>query len=267
MVDYSRYQYILVEKKDGICKLTMNRPEALNAVGPELHPELESIFADVARDSEVRVVVLTGAGKAFSAGGDIKLMERGLDAPVADKTVGLFGEARRLIHNIIDVPQPIIAMVNGHAMGLGATLALFCDLVYVAEGARIGDPHVGVGLVAGDGGAVIWPLLIGIAKAKEYLLTGAPLGAKEAEQIGLINKAVPLEELEPTVMAMAQRLAAGAPKAVQWTKMSINRHLRQAVTLVLDTSLALEGLSLGTQDHAAAVRAFLQKQMRQFEGR
>ena len=121
--------------------------------------------------------------------------------------------------------------------------------------------------MAGDGGAVIWPLLIGIAKAKEYLLTGAPLGAKEAEQIGLINKAVPLEELESTVMAMAQRLAAGAPKAVQWTKMSINRHLRQAVTLVLDTSLALEGLSLGTQDHAAAVRAFLQKQMPQFEGR
>jgi enoyl-CoA hydratase len=267
MVDYSHYRYILVEKKDGICKLTMNRPEALNAVGPELHPELERIFADVARDSEVRVVVLTGAGKAFSAGGDIKLMERGLDAPVADKTVGLFGEARRLIHNIIDVPQPIIAMVNGHAMGLGATLALFCDLVYVAEGARIGDPHVGVGLVAGDGGAVIWPLLIGIAKAKEYLLTGAPLGAKEAEQIGLINKAVPLEELESTAMAMAQRLAAGAPKAIQWTKLSINRHLRQAVTLVLDTSLAVEGLSLGTQDHAAAVRAFLQKQMPQFEGR
>jgi enoyl-CoA hydratase len=267
MVDYSRYKYLLVEKKDGICKLTMNRPEALNAVGPELHPELENIFADVARDEEVRVVVLTGAGRAFSAGGDIKLMQRGLDAPIADKTVGLFGEARRLIHNIVDVPQPIIAMVNGHAMGLGATLALHCDLVYAAEGARIGDPHVAVGLVAGDGGAVVWPLLVGIAKAKEYLLTGDQIEAKEAERIGLINKAVPPEELEPTVMAMAQRLAAGAPKAIQWTKLSINRHLKQAVNLVLDASLAVEGLSLGTQDHGAAVNAFLEGKMPEFKGK
>ncbi len=154
-MDYSRYELIKVKKEGKIAILTLNRPDALNAINPQLHNELENIFGDVAWDADVNAIVLTGAGKAFCSGGDIKSMDTGqFDDPI--KTRGLFGYAKRLITNMIEVEQPIIAAVNGHAIGLGATIALFCDIIIASEKAKFGDPHVKVGLVAGDGGAVIW---------------------------------------------------------------------------------------------------------------
>jgi enoyl-CoA hydratase len=264
LIDYSRYKYIKVDKADGICTITLNRPEALNSFGPVLHPELEDVFEDVARDEEAKVVVLTGEGKAFSAGGDIKEMQRRIVDPTAPR-VDIQG-ARRLIYNLLGVQQPIIAAVNGHAVGLGATVALFCDIVIAADSARIGDPHVSVGLVAGDGGAVIWPLLIGINKAKELLMTGDLLTAAEAERIGLINHVVPADQVMPKSMELAKRLAGGASQAIRWTKLSVNKVLRERVNLVLETSLGVEFLSMTMDDHAEAVNAFVEKRAPNFKG-
>ena len=264
MVDYSRYQNLTVEKKDKVAVVTLNRPDALNAVVPELHTELEDVFAEITRDDEVNAVVLTGAGKAFSAGGDVKGMNARLTAPFSARI--RFNPARRLIHNLLEVEQPIIAAVNGDAIGLGATLALFCDIIIASDKARFGDPHVRVGIVAGDGGAVIWPLLCGIAKAKEYLMTGDLMSANEAERIGLINHVVPPEELMPKAVELAQRLANGPTRAIRWTKLSCNKRLRDEVNLVLDASLAVEFLTFFSDDHAEATRAFIEKRSPQFKG-
>ena len=260
MVDYSRYRFLKVEKENRVATLTLNRPEARNAIMEEMHFELEDVFIDLARDDEVNAVVVTGAGRVFCAGGDVKQMKMDAFAPVV-----LVG-ARRLIHNILDVEKPIIAALNGDAVGLGATIALFCDIIFAAENARIGDPHVSVGLVAGDGGAVIWPLLVGLAKAKEMLLTGDLVSATEAERIGLVNRVVPVEELHSTAMALATRLASGPTWAIRWTKTALNKRLKDEVNLVLDLSLSAERLTMATQDHREAVQAFREKRAPQFKG-
>jgi enoyl-CoA hydratase len=174
--------------------------------------------------------------------------------------------AKRLIHNMLEIEQPIIAAVNGDAVGLGATLALFCDVIIASEKARIGDPHVKVGLVAGDGGAVIWPLLCGLARAKEYLMTGDLMSATEAERIGLINHVVPPEDVMPRALELAHRLANGPTRAIRWTKLSCNKRLRDEVNLVLEASLAVETISMFTEDHKEAARAFVEKRAPKFKG-
>ena len=262
MADYSRYRYVKVVKEDKIATVTLNRPEARNAIVDEMHLELEDLFGQLAGERDVNVVILTGAGRVFCAGGDIRQMKMDPFNPI------FVSGARRLIHNILEVEQPIIAELNGDAIGLGATIALFCDITYAASNARIGDPHVAVGgLVAGDGGAIIWPLLIGLAKAKEMLLTGDLISAAEAERIGLINKVVPPEELHETVMALARRLASGPTWAVRWTKTAVNKRLRDEVNLILDFSLSAERLTVATQDHHEAVQAFREKRAPQFKGK
>src|SRR5882724_4115336 len=174
-------------------------------------------------DQETHVVVLTGTGRAFSAGGDIKWFQD-MTPPQLE---ALFTEARKIIVDLLEVQQPIIAAVNGPATGLGATLALFSDIIFAADNAHIGDPHVRVGIVAGDGGAVIWPWLVGAARAKEFLLTGDLLTAAEAERIGLINHVVPADQLMTTAMALAQRFAIGPTQAIRGTKASVNKILRE----------------------------------------
>ena len=262
-MDYSRYQCLKAERKDGILTVAFNRPESLNAINAELHTELSEIFADIARDGDTQVVVLTGNGRAFSAGGDLRWFQNMTPAQLD----ALFVEARKIIIDLLEVEQPVIAAVNGAATGLGATLALFSDVIIASEDARIGDPHVLVGVVAGDGGAIIWPWLVGAARAKEYLMTGDLLTAKEAERIGLINRVVPAEKLIPTAMELAGRLANGPTKAIRWTKVSVNKILRDTVNLVLDTSLALEKQCFATEDHKEAVKAFLEKRTPRFRGR
>ncbi len=168
-------------------------------------------------------------------------------------------EGRQIVYSLIDCEKPIIAKLNGHATGLGATIALLCDIIYAAEDAKIGDPHVSVGFVAGDGGAVIWPQLIGYARAKEFLLTGDLMTAAEAAQIGLINHAVGADELNACVDKLADRLAMGATMAIRWTKMSINIGLRQLAQTMMDASLAYEALSNTSEDHQEAVNAFRER--------
>lgn len=264
-MQYESYDAITAERRGRILTLTMNRPEQLNAIDQQLHEELSRIFYDVAGDAETDVVVFTGAGKAFSAGGDLEW----LDAMYGDlkafaRTVW---EGKRVINSLLDIEQPVIARLPGHAIGLGCTLALFCDIIYAADTAKIGDPHVSVGLVAGDGGAVIWPQLIGYPRAKEYLMTGDLLSAARAAEIGLINHAVPADQLDDVVYAMAERLAGGAINAIKWTKASINLGLKQVANAVLDTAFNFEAMSQMTQDHKIATQAFLNRETPKFTGR
>ena len=179
----------------------------------------------------------------------------------------LFTEARKIIIDMLEVEQPIIAAVNGPATGLGATLALFSDVIFAAEDARIGDPHVRVGVVAGDGGAVVWPWLIGTAKAKEFLMTGDLVKAAEAERIGLVNHVVPNTDLIAQATAFAKRLADGPRMAIRGTKASVNKILRDTVNLVLDTSLSIEKGCFLTEDHKEAIQAFVEKREPKFTGR
>ena len=270
MPDYSHLSSIRVSIENSVALVTLDRPDSLNAVDHQMHHELEEVFDILAEDADVNAVVVTGAGKAFSAGGDIQGMkDRASDPDTLREYVHswILQGPRKLVRNLLEVPQPIIAAVNGHAIGLGATLALFSDIVIASEDARIGDPHVSVGIVAGDGGAAIWPLLVGLSKAKEMLLTGDLITAKEAVGLGLVNHAVPRDQVLPDAMKLAQRLASGPTLAIRWTKMALNKRLRDEVNLVLEASLATEGLSFLTRDHAEAVDAFLEKRKPHFQGR
>jgi enoyl-CoA hydratase len=264
-LSYDNYNAITAQRRDRILTLTMNRSEQLNAINEELHEELSRIFYDVAGDEETDVVVLTGAGDAFCAGGDLDWIdEMHGDARAFARTVW---EGKRIVNSLLDIEQPVIARLPGHAIGLGCTLALFCDIIYAADTAKIGDPHVSVGLVAGDGGAVIWPQLIGYPRAKEYLMTGDLLTANRAAEIGLINHAVPADQLDDAVDAMAERLAGGATNAIRWTKAAVNLGLKQVANAVLDTAFNFEAMSQMTEDHKIATQAFLNKEKPKFTGR
>ncbi len=269
MVDYSDYRTIVVEKANKVATITLNRPDRLNAVGDGMHEELEDIFGRINYDEEVNAIILTGAGRAFCAGGDIRDMgNRPEPSSTAPSSSGTFSRGpRRMILTMLEVEAPIIAAVNGDAVGFGATLALFGDVIIAADTARIGDTHVRMGLVAGDGGAVIWPLLVGVHRAKEYLMLGDLIPAAEAERIGLVNHVVPAGELMPAARTLAERLANGSTWAIRWTKASINKAIRERMNLILDTSLAFEALSVGTEDHREAARAFMEKRKPQFGGR
>lgn len=262
------YEYcttLKVERREhGILVLTLDNPPS-NAFSDPMHDELRRALEDVNYDRETRVIVLTGAGeKAFSAGGDINQMRALLDQP--RQTIEAFVEARRLLNALLRLEKPLITRLNGHAIGLGATIALFSDLCYAVETARIADPHVAVGYAAGDGGALIWPQLIGFMRAREYLLTGDPILAKDAAELGLINKAVPMAELDAVAYGMAERLAKGASVAINLTKQAINLPLRRQFEGMIDSGVFFEAISAMSDDHREAVMAFVEKRPPQFTG-
>jgi enoyl-CoA hydratase len=264
-MNYDRYQQLAVSIAERIATVTLNRPDKLNAVSALLHTELSHIFRDLDEDPAIDIVILTGAGTAFSAGGDLDWMQEAIDHPETFERTAR--EGKQIIFALLDCEKPLIAKLNGHAVGLGATLALFCDVIFASEKARIGDPHVAVGLVAGDGGAVIWPQLIGYARAKEYLMTGDLIPATEAQRMGLINHVVKPEELDATVLAFARRLAGGAQKAIRWSKVSVNIGLKQLAHAIMDTSIAYEVLTNTSSDHAEAVSAFRDRRKPNFTGK
>jgi enoyl-CoA hydratase len=265
LMNFSDYKTITFERSERILTVTLNRPDKLNAVGEEMHEELSRLFTDCSNDPDSDVVILTGAGRAFCSGGDIEWMQKMIDDPAHfEKTAR---EGKQIVFSMLDCEKPIIAKLNGHATGLGATIALFCDVIFASEKARIGDPHVSVGFVAGDGGAVIWPQLIGYAKAKEYLMTGELLSAATAEKLGLINHVVAPEELDQAVASFATKLSKGAIKAIKWTKISVNIGLKQLAHSIMDACISYEALSNVTQDHQEAVNAFREKRQPVFSGR
>lgn len=265
-VDFSRYKTLKVTREGRILRIAFNRPDVLNAANAEMHEELSRIFTDAQDDADSDVIIVTGEGRVFSAGGDIGWMQSLIDDP-SQQEGPVQRQAKRIIYSILDCEKPIIARVQGDAVGMGATVALYCDIIIAADTARFGDPHVRVGYVAGDGGAVIWPQLIGFARAKEYLMLGKMISARDAAQIGLINHAVEEEELDKTVDDIATRLASGALSAIRGTKVSVNIALKQMVHAALDTSMALEVLSNLTEDHQEAVTAFREKRKPVFTGR
>lgn len=258
------YTTLLLARDGAILTITLNRPEVKNASNARMEQELCRVFTEVNEDPETRVVILTGAGDVLCGGGDFAYIREMMDTP--SKMFDALPAAKRLVFSMLDCGKPIIAKINGHAIGLGATLALFCDVTFAAEHAKIADPHVAIGFVAGDGGAVIWPQLIGYNRAKEYLFTGEALLAPEAARIGLINHAVPAAELDARVLAYARKVAAMPPRAVQWTKASINIGLKQLAHSIMDASIAYEALSNMTQDHREAMDALAARRKPEFTG-
>jgi enoyl-CoA hydratase len=261
---FDTYKCISFSREGRILTITLNLPETLNAVNAELHTELARVFIDAADDPDSDVVVLTGAGRAFCAGGDADWMQSAIDRPAGFERTAI--EAKRIIFSQLDLEKPLICRMNGHAMGLGASLALTCDVVIANDKAKIGDPHVSIGLVAGDGGAVLWPQMIGYLRAKEYLLTGDPIPAVEAARMGLVNRAVPAETLDEEVYSLARRIAGGARKAIRWTKVATNIGLKQLAHSIMDTGVAYEINSNISRDHAEAVAAFREKRKALFSG-
>ena len=215
MRDLPQFKTIVLSREGRLLRITFNRPDAMNAVNLDLHDELPEALWFAQGDPDSDLIVLTGAGRAFSAGGDLDHIQRNADNPVLfDHEARM---AKRIINTLLDIDKVVVCRLNGHAVGLGATIALMCDIVIGAEGAKIGDPHVGLGLVAGDGGAAIWAQRIGLTRAKEFLFTGDLLTAQRAAEIGLINHCVPLGELDATVDALCAKLLAGAMGAIRYT--------------------------------------------------
>ncbi|MEU3607642.1 enoyl-CoA hydratase-related protein [Streptomyces sp. NPDC035033] len=250
---YSGYEHLRFHHEGHVLTVQLHRPENYNAVNLALHAELARVFAEIRKDDAVRAVVLTGAGKAFSAGGNVLKGERPKAGPVLD---AFFKDARKIVTDLLEVPQPVIAAVNGPAVGLGATLTLLCDITLMSSTAIISDPHVTVGVVAGDGGLIAWPWLVGMGRAKEYLLTGDKLTAAEAERIGLVNRVVEHDRLLEEAQALAARIAAGPVRAVQGTKQALNRIWLDTANLTLDAALAAEKECFASGDHARAVEDF-----------
>ena len=264
-LDPASYQALQFETVGSVLRITIDHPgSALNAVDDLLHSELTRLFSELKRESTARAVVLTGSGRAFSAGGDFAWFPTLDDL---EKLEHLRRDAKQMIWDLLDVSVPIIAAINGPAIGLGASLALLCDTIWMAETATIADPHVLVGIVAGDGGAAIWPLAVGPARAKEYLMTGDPVPAVEAERIGLVNHVVPADELQDRAMAFAERVASGAPLAIQYTKQAVNKVVKDALNLAFDTSTALEIVTFQSDDHKEALKALGEKRKPKFNGR
>jgi enoyl-CoA hydratase len=246
MADYSSYEHLLFEIKDGVALLTINRPEVYNATDFKLHNELSRVWLDLGKDDDVRVIVITGAGSAFSAGGDFDLIEKSIgNAKIISQNLE---EARDIVHNLINLDKPVISAINGVAVGAGLAVALLADISIASDRARFTDGHVRLGVAAGDHAAVIWPMLIGMAKAKYYLLTCEFLDGTEAERIGLVSQVVPHDELMDKAMDVAHRLAAGSQQALRYTKRSLNQWLRQAEHTAFDYSLALEMLGFFGED-------------------
>jgi enoyl-CoA hydratase/carnithine racemase len=234
--DLHRDHHVRVEIEDGIATVTLDRPEVRNAVNRAMHRGLELVFHELSYREDVRVIVLTGAGQAFCAGGDMK--DYG-EVPGALDTL----RNRDLGWSMARCEAPLVSAVNGAARGLGATIALMCDVCYMAEGASIGDSHTQVGLPAGDGGQVIWPLLVGPNVAKEYLMRGIPIEAREAERIGLVNRVFPDAELMEQAMVCARDIASRSPESVRLTKLAVNKMILQQINLNLDLGLASEMLA------------------------
>jgi enoyl-CoA hydratase len=246
---------VMVEEDGPVRIVTLNRPESFNSVNEGLHRGIATVWRQIGADPEARAAVLTGAGPAFCAGGDMTWF--GAVQDDAELRAAVIKQAKEVVHELVRFPLPLVGAVNGAAVGLGCSLAVLCDIVLMADNAFLADPHVAVGLVAGDGGVVTWPLFMSLLKAKEYLFTGDKINAETAERLGLANRVVPAADLRDEALTLAHRLAGLPAKALQDTKRALNLHLQQAVTLVLDFALAAESECFTLPEHRERVEAFL----------
>jgi enoyl-CoA hydratase len=246
-VKYDLPEELLVESVGPIRTVSINRPDHLNAVNRNLHWALANVWRQLATDDEARVVVLTGVGRTFSAGGDLDWITTFLDDRAARQES--LREGAEIIQEMLRFPLPVIAAVNGAAVGLGCSLAILSDVVLISEKAHLADPHVSVGLVAGDGGAALWPLLTAIQRSREYLFTGDRIPAATAVELGLASRVVAPEDLIPEATKLAERIAAQPPQAVQGTKRVLNMHLSRALSGAVQAGFAEEEVSMQTDEH------------------
>ncbi len=258
------YETILVDRADGVATVTLNRPEARNAIDVRMREELVGAFDELEADETARAIVLTGAGGHFSAGGDVKSM--------AKRHTAADGRARveslnRFVLRLFNFPKPTIAMVDGFAVGAGCNIALGCDIVLASDRARFGEVFAKIGLVPDGGGTWLLPRLVGLAKAKELVFTADIIDAAEALRIGLVNRVVPAAELESTTRTLAARIAAGPPGTLALAKSLLNRATTTELAAALELEAFAQGQAITSEDHAEGVRAFLEKRPPKFQGK
>jgi len=251
---YSRFSF---QRDQQVLTASFDTEHPVNGVDGKMHAELASLFTDLQRDSASDIIILTGKGKAFCAGGDYEWFQAQIDDPANFRAIAW--DAKRIVSTLLEMEKPILCRLNGAAAGLGATVALLCDVIVANDSAKIGDPHVKVGLVAGDGGAMIWPQLIGFARAKELLMTGDMLSAEQAVSLGLINHAVPEDQLDSKISEIVGKLQANPKWAVRWTKTVANIPLRALAAQMMDASIGYETVANSLKDRAEAVAAFQER--------
>jgi len=257
MTHYDLPDELAVEADGAVRIVTLNRPGELNAVNARLHWALANVWRQLAADDEAKVVILTGAGQAFSAGGDLDWITSFLDDPVArDDSLR---EGAQIVEELLRCPLPVIAAVNGPAVGLGCSIAVLCDVTLIADTAYLADPHVAVGLVAGDGGAAFWPLLTPILRSREYLFTGDRIPADVAVELGLATRVIAADRLIGEASRLAARLAAQPVEALRGTKRVVNMHLSSVVGGALQEGLSAERVSMLTDEHRQRLLAFRER--------
>ncbi len=260
---YARYKRLKLDRPHpAVLRITISNPSQMNAVDPRTHTELTEIWRDIDADTETNAVIVTGAGKAFSAGGDLSLVAK--MAEDFQTRCKVWKEAKDMAYNMINCGKPIVSAINGAAVGAGIVVALLADISIAGKSAKLIDGHTKLGVAAGDHAAIIWPLLCGMAKSKYHLLLCEPIDGEQAERIGLVSLCVSDETLQAKALEVATRLAEGSPSAIRWTKYSLNNWLRMAGP-TFDTSLALELLGFSGPDVLEGVGALREKRPPKFE--
>jgi len=256
-MEYSDYEHLLFDlKPNGVLTITINRPEVMNATNARLHWELTQIWDTVAADDDTNVVVVTGAGKAFSAGGDLNWVESQVGDPAGVQRIQK--EAADIVYRLLALEKPVISAINGVAVGAGLAVALMADISVMSETAKFTDGHVKLGVGAGDHAAIIWPLLCGMSKAKYYLMTAEFINGVEAERMGMVSLCLPLDEVLPKAMEIADKLAAGSQQAIRGTKSTLNGWMQMAAP-IFENSLRMEMLCFLGEDAAEGIAAVKEK--------
>jgi enoyl-CoA hydratase len=251
------------QPSDGVLRIVLDTPGRLNAVDAAMHRDLSKVWLTIDQDPAVRAVIVRGAGEAFSAGGDLDLVEA-MTEDFATR-IRVLREARDLVYNLVNCAKPVVSAMAGPAVGAGLVVGLLADVSIAARGARIIDGHTRLGVAAGDHAAIVWPLLCGLAKAKYHLLLCEPLSGEEAERIGLVSLCVDDQRLHDTALEVAAKLAAGSPSAIRWTKYALNNWLRLAGP-TFDTSLALEFMGFAGPDVREGIASLRGKRPPSFGG-
>ena len=258
------YQTLLLERRGAIATLTLNRPEARNALDLVMRQELLAALDELEADAAARVVILTGAGGHFCAGGDVKTMR-------AKRHTAAEGRARvemlnAMVRRLVDFPRPTLAMVDGYAVGAGSNLALCCDLIVASDRAKFGELFWKIGLVPDGGGTWLLPRVVGMARAKELIFTADVIDAREAERIGLVNRVVPAADLEREARALAEKIAGGPPGVLRLAKHMLNRAATSDLAAALDLEAFSQGLAIASADHQEGLAAFFDKRPPRFTG-
>jgi 2-(1,2-epoxy-1,2-dihydrophenyl)acetyl-CoA isomerase len=258
------YQTLVVERGGAIATVTLNRPEARNALDLVMRRELLATLDEIEADPEVRVVVLTGAGGHFCSGGDVKSMKTPHTAAEGRGRVEMLN---RMVLRLVDFPRPTIAMVDGYAVGAGSNLALCCDLIVASDRAKFGELFCKIGLAADGGGTWLLSRVVGLARAKELIFTGDVIDAQEALRIGLVNRVAPAGDLVQVTRALAEKIAAGPPLALRLDKHMLNRAAATDLAGALDLEAYSQGLAIASEDHREGLAAFFEKRPPRFRGR